>query len=187
MRPVPPSVLQKEFAAGTTEEVEGEGSLSDIYKPMVVALSGSLQLSHMHISTDLNVLVHAMPKSIAPGTIAAATAYSISRQPPRRIIIGDALPLQFSVRWYPNTLLPSGWTGMGGHLTFSTLVYCLLSALASAAICMTYFRGFELPRRLKSHGKDRLGGMERGGLGGYGIPNGYGMPNGYGYQTGKRD
>jgi hypothetical protein len=60
-------------------------------------------------------------------------------------------------------------------------VYCGLSALASAAICVTYFRGVELPRRLKSHGKDRLGGIERGGLGGYGIANGYG------YGLGKRD
>ncbi|POS81637.1 hypothetical protein EPUL_005976, partial [Erysiphe pulchra] len=49
--------------------------------------------------------------------------------------------------------------------------------LASAAICVAYFRGVELPRRLKSHGKDRLGGMERGGLGGYGL--GPGMGNGY--------
>lgn len=174
-------MLQKEFEAGTTEDTDGEGTLSDIYTPMIIALTGTLQLSHMHVSTDLNVLVHAVPRSVSAGTIAAATAYSLSRQPPTRIIIGDPLPLRFSVRWYPNTLLPSGWTGVGGHLTFSTLVYCLLSALASAAVCMTYFRSVELPRRLKSHGKDRLGGMERGGLGGYGIPNGYG------YVTGKRD
>lgn len=182
-KPLPPSVLPKEFEAGTTEEVEGEGAISDKYIPMIVALTGTLQLSHMHVSTDLNVLVHAVPKYQDPGSIAAATAYSLSRSSPTRIIIGDPLPLRFNVRWYPNTILPSGWTGVGGHLTFSTLVYCLLSALASAAVCMTYFRGFELPRRLKSHGKDRLGGVERGGLGGYGI----GVPNGYGYVTGKRD
>lgn len=163
---------------------EGQGSLSDVYTPLIVALTGTLQLSHLHVSTNLNVLVHAVPKSVSPGTIAAATAYSISREPPSRIVIGDPLPLRFSVRWYPNTALPSGWTGIGGHLTFSTFVYCLLSALASAAICVTYFRGVELPRRLRSHGKDRLGGMERGGLGAGGL-GGYGIPNGYGY--GKRD
>jgi hypothetical protein len=61
----------------------------------------------------------------------------------------------------------------------------MLSALASAAVCVTYFRGVELPRRLKSHGKDRLGGMERGGLGGYGL--GASGGNGYGYGIGKRD
>jgi hypothetical protein len=165
---------------------EGQGSLSDIYTPLIIALAGTLQLSHLHVATHLNVLVHAVPKSIAPGTIAAATAYSISREPPARVVIGDPLPLQFSVRWYPNTLLPSGWAGVGGHLTFSTLVYCCISALASAAICVAYFRGIELPRRLKSHGKDRLSGIERGGggLGGYGIA---GATSGYGYGVGKRD
>ena len=174
-------MLPKEFEEGTKDETEGQGSLSEVYTPMVVALAGTLQLSHLHVSTSMNVLVHAAPRSVAPGTIAAATAYSISRDPPTRIVIGDPLPLRFSVRWYPTTQLPSGWQGVGGHLTFSTLVYCGLSALASAAICMAYFRGVELPRRLKSHGKDRVGGMERGGMGGYGVPNGYG------YGIGKRD
>ena len=180
-KPLPPSLLVKEFEAGTTDNTDGQGSLSEVYTPMIVALTGTLQLSHLHVSTSMNVLLHAAPRSVAPGTIAAATAYSIARDPPTRIIIGDNLPLRFSVRWYPNTNLPSGWAGVGGHLTFSTVVYCVLSALASAAICVTYFRGVELPRRLKSHGKDRLGGVERGGLGGYGIANGYG------YGIGKRD
>jgi hypothetical protein len=184
-KPFPSSALKDEFEKGTTEDTDGQGSLSDIYTPMVVALAGTLQLSHLHVATSMNVLVHAAPKSVSPGTIAAATAYSISREPPTRIVIGDPLPLQFSVRWYPTTQLPSGWTGVGGHLTFSTLVYCMISALASAAICVAYFRGVELPRRLKSHGKDRLGGMERGGLGGYGLAASAG--NGYGYGVGKRD
>ena len=83
-------------------------------------------------------------------------------------------------------MLPSGWTGVGGHIYASTLVYCALSALAATAICFAYFRGVELPRRLKSHGKDRMGGgMEGGRLGGYGY--GVGSANGYGVGTGKRD
>ncbi|KAK4893603.1 hypothetical protein LTR10_002846 [Elasticomyces elasticus] len=189
-KPLPPSALKDQYEQGTKDTTEGQGALSEIYTPMIVALTGTLQLSHLHVSTSMNVLVHAAPKSVAPGTIAAATAYSISRDPPTRIVIGDALPLRFSVRWYPNTSLPSGWAGVGGHLTFSTLVYCLISAGASAAICLAYFRGIELPRRLKMHGKDRIGGMERGGsLGGYGITNGggygYGIGNGNG--IGKRD
>ncbi|KAK4548230.1 hypothetical protein LTR36_010100 [Oleoguttula mirabilis] len=186
-KPLPPSALKEEFEQGTKDDTDGQGALSAIYTPMIVALTGTLQLSHLHVSTSLNVLVHAAPKNVAPGTIAAATAYSITREPPTRIVIGDSLPLRFSVRWYPNTSLPSGWTGVGGHLTFSTVVYCLISAGASAAICLAYFRGIELPRRLKSHGKDRLGGMERGGLGGYGIANGNGSYGGYGVGVGKRD
>ncbi|KXL46907.1 hypothetical protein M433DRAFT_64946 [Acidomyces richmondensis BFW] len=180
-KPLPPSALKEEYEKGTTDNTDGQGSLSEIYTPMIVALTGTLQLSHLHVSTSLNVLVHAAPKSVAPGTIAAATAYSISRDPPTKIVIGDSLPLRFSVRWYPTTSLPSGWAGMGGHLTFSTLVYCLISAVASAAICLAYFRGVELPRRLKSHGNDRLWGIERGGYGGFGSVNGYG------YGVGKRD
>ncbi|KAM3419597.1 hypothetical protein BST61_g2936 [Cercospora zeina] len=187
-KPLAPSVLKEDFEKSTKDLTEGQGSLSDIYTPMIIALAGTLQLSHLHVATHLNVLVHAAPKSVAPGTIAAATAYSISRDPPSRIVIGDPLPLQFSVRWYPNTLLPSGWTGVGGHLTFSTVVYCFLTALATAAICVAYFRGIELPRRLKNHGRERTSGIERGGLGsglgGYGIA---GVGNGYGYGVGKRD
>lgn len=183
-KPLPPSVMKEDYEKGTKDQTDGQGSLSEIYTPMVIALSGTLQLSHLHVSNTLNVLLHAVPKSISPGTIAAATAYSISREPPSRIVIGDPLPLRFSVRWYPNTQLPSGWAGYGGHITFSTMVYCLLSALTATALCIAYYRGVVLPQRLRSHGKERLGGIERGGLGGYGISS----MNGYGpYGVGKRD
>ena len=64
----------------------------------------------------------------------------------------------------------------------STLMYCLLSAGGSAAVCLAYFRGIELPRRLRSHGKEGMAAVEGGGrLGGYGYGiggavNGYGVP-----------
>ncbi|KAJ9624762.1 hypothetical protein H2203_004712 [Taxawa tesnikishii (nom. ined.)] len=160
-RPLASSSLKPTSDEDKAEDaIEGQGSLSDDYTALIVALTGTLQLSHLHVSGHLNVLLHAAPRAIAPGTIAAATAYSISSPvtPPTRIVIGDSLPLQFSVRWYPNTQLPSGWTGVGGHIYASTLVYCLLSAGAAAAVCTAYFRGVELPRRLRSHGKDRMGG-----------------------------
>lgn len=152
---------------------------------MVVALSGVLQLSHLHVANNLNVLVHAAPKSVAPGVIDAATAYSVSAGTrSAKIVIGDSLPLRFSVRWYPSASLPSGWQGVGGHLTGTLVLYCLISAGASAAICITYFRGVELPRRLRSHGRDRVGllggdGRRLGGYGYAGAPNGVG--GGWGY------
>ncbi len=63
------------------------------------------------------------------GTIDAAAAYSISPHIKNsKITIGDSLTLQFSVRWYPGTTLPPGWSGYGGHLYKSTFLYCLLSA-----------------------------------------------------------
>ncbi len=144
---------------------------------MVFALTGTLQLSHLHVSNYLNVLVHALPKSDAPGVIDAATAYSVSHLTRNtRIVIGDPLALRLSVRWYPTTMLPSGWTGVGGHVFPSTVVYCLLSVLGSVAVCTAYFRGVELPRRLRSHGRDRtFGGAEMG------------RYNGYGYGINKRE
>lgn len=164
------------------------GSQSNLYTPLIIALAGTLQLSHLHVGTSLNLLVHAAPKSVSPGTIDAASAYSISSHTRNtKITIGDTLPLQFSVRWYPSTTLPPGWSGYGGHVYKSTFLYCLLSAGASAAICVAYFRGVELPRRLKRYAKDKMGGGGRFG-------NGYGLPvsntagySGYGYGVGKKD
>ena len=66
---------------------------------------------------------------------------------------------------------------------FSTVVYCLLSAGVGVAASLAYFRGVELPRRIRGYGRERMGG-ERG----YAFPGGggFGM-NGYGGGTGKRD
>ncbi|KAI9870880.1 MAG: hypothetical protein M1830_002184 [Pleopsidium flavum] len=154
-------------------------SVNEEYIPLVFALTGTLQLSHLHISNNLNVLLHAAPKSTDPGVIDAATAYSVSHNTRNtRIVIGDALPLRLSVRWYPTTNLPSGWTGVGGHLFLSTLFYCLLSAGAAFALSLAYFRGVEFPKRLRAHGKERVGG-ERFGYGYTATANGYGI--------GKRD
>lgn len=144
------------------DQVGVMGTENSHYIPLIVALTGVLQLSHLHVSNNLNVLLHAAPKSTAPGVIDSATAYSVSHLSRNtKVVIGDPLPLRFSVRWYPTTSLPSGWTGVGGHLFFSTVIYCLLSAGAATAICIAYFRGVELPRRLKTHGRDRAFGLQR--------------------------
>ena len=160
-----------------SHQVGALGTESTYYTPFVIALQGILQLSHLHVANNLNVLVHAAPKSIAPGVIDAATAYSVSTTTRNtKIIVGDPLQLKLGVRWYPSSTLPSGWQGVGGHITGWTMLYCVLSAGASAALCISYFRGFELPRRLRSHGHQRvglLGVSERntgnGRLGGYGY------------------
>ncbi|KAF2796652.1 hypothetical protein K505DRAFT_323112 [Melanomma pulvis-pyrius CBS 109.77] len=204
-KPLPPSVLENEFKTSDTESQEGAlGSQSTLYTPLIIALAGTLQLSHLHVGNSLNLLVHAAPKSMSPGTIDAAAAYSISPHIKNsKITIGDSLTLQFSVRWYPGTTLPPGWSGYGGHLYKSTFLYCLLSAGASAAVCVAYFRGVELPRRLRRYARDKMGagGAGRfvgGGGGGYGLPvsnggsNGWGGGSGsgyggYGYGVGKKD
>lgn len=173
-----------------------------MYTPLIVALSGTLQLSHLHVGNNLNLLVH---QGAEKGSVDAATAYSVSTHSRNtKITIGDALPLSFSVRWYPATTLPPGWSGYGGHIYTSTLLYCLLSAGASAAVCVAWFRGVDLPRRLRRYTTERMngGGGRFGGTGSggtYGLPvangrgggSGYGLGGGYGYSsggvTGKRD
>lgn len=204
-KPLPPSVVP-DFKSTDTESQEGAlGTQSILYTPLIVALAGTLQLSHLHVGNNLNLLVHAAPKSVSPGTIDAASAYSTSPHIKNsKITIGDSLTLHFSVRWYPGTTLPPGWSGYGGHLYKSTFLYCLLSAGASAAVCVAYFRGVELPRRLRRYARDKMNGA--GGSGGrfsgsagYGLPLASGNGNGnggwgggsgyggYGYGVGKKD
>ncbi|KAK4958554.1 hypothetical protein LTR28_005528 [Elasticomyces elasticus] len=118
-------------AAG--KAVEGQGALGGKgneggdWVPMVVALTGQLQLSHVHVANRLNVLLHAAPRALALGTVSAATAYSVADpdtgSSSTKIVIGDPLPLRLSVRWYPTTSLPSGWDGAGaGRLRSATLL-----------------------------------------------------------------
>ncbi len=138
-------------------------------------------MSHLHMANNLNVLLHAAPRDLAPGVIDSATAYSASPAARNvRLIIGAALPLRLSVRWYPTPALPRSWQGssLGGHVYPSTLVYCLLCIGATAAACLAYFRGVELPRKLRRYGADRVGGG--GGMGDYGGGPRGGM-GGYAY------
>ncbi|GAB1316778.1 Autophagy-related protein 27 [Madurella fahalii] len=168
-------------------KVVGEEPPEQEYIPLVFALAGSLQLSHMHISTHMNVLLHSTPKHhIQPhdsGVLDSGTAYSTSPTrkeggTTRRLIIGDPLPLSFSVRWFPTPALPKiegkvEWSGMGGHIYASTVFYCLVSFGAGVVVSAVYFFGSVLPKRLRGKG---LGGA---------TPLGYGlngMGNGWGYQ-----
>lgn len=203
-RPIPTASLPSSTGA---KEIKLDDAA--LYTPFTISLTGMLQLSHVHIANAINVVMHAAPRRTSPGTIDAATAYSVSpadasRAALTKVIIGDPLPLQFSVRWYPDTRLPPAWRGggVGGHFYFSTFVYCLISAGVSAVICIAYFRGIDLPRRLKSYGQDKLGmgsffgrrdGLPLANAGaqpkyngyGYGVSTGVG--NGWGVGTGKRD
>ncbi|KAI9828506.1 MAG: hypothetical protein M1826_006043 [Phylliscum demangeonii] len=177
-----------------------EASNEADYIPLTFAISGALQLSHLHISNHLNVVLHAtappsrsLPAGGRGAVIDSAIAYSISPgSRTTRIVIGDALPLHLSVRWYPSPRLPRGWPGGGGgHVHLSTLGYCLLSVLATAAACLAYFRGVELPRKLRRYGGERLGAGEGegggGGGGGYGGGKvGGGNWTGYGASGGRR-
>ena len=189
------------------------------YTPIQFALTGTLQSSHLHITPLLNLILHtaplgevtppksksrSKPKDTADGEIIAGTAYSVPPSDPmisnKRLIVGDPLPLRLDVRWYttrslpPSTSIPSG---LGGHVHLSTGVYCLLSIGAGIALSWAYWRGWELPRRLKGYKGDRAGAGENGYATGFG--NGYGTGsksyawpgggsgNGWTTPIGKRD
>jgi hypothetical protein len=162
-------------AAAATELAEEE---KQEYVPLVFGLSGTLQLSHLHVSTRLNILLHSAPKHHLPrhdsGVIDSGTAYSTSPlskdgAATRRLVIGDDLPLAITVRWFPTPSLPSTngrfeWNGMGGHVNASTVFYLLGGFGAGCAVCTVYFWGVVLPMRLRGRS---LGGATP--LGGYGV------------------
>ena len=155
------------------------------YTHLQFALTGTLQLSHLHINPKLNVILHTTStqgkgkaknkkNSDLEGQILAATAYSLpptSTSP--RVIIGDALPLQLSIRWYSARTLPPSTSrfsaGLGGHVHLSTVMYCLLSFGGGMAVSLAYFRGVELPKRMRRYGSEKLG-MSESGRGGYAFP-----------------
>ena len=193
-------------------ETVGERPYKPEYVPLVFALAGTLQMSHLHVATHLNVLLHSSPKHhIHPhdsGVLDSGVAYSTSPLGHKihqaggsaadesssvqaiseavRLIIGDPLPLTFSVRWFPTPSLPKTegrveWSGMGNHLGPSTVFYSLVSFIAGAIVAGAYFFGTVLPRRLKGRS---LGGATPLG---YGIGGGSsGVGNGWGIAPTKR-
>jgi hypothetical protein len=167
-------------------EVLGEKAPEREYIPLVFALAGTLQSSHMHISTHLNVLLHSTPKHHTrphdSGVLDSGIAYSTSPLShmagsyTRKLIIGDPLPLSLSVRWFPTPALPKTegkveWQGLGGHIYASTVFYCLVSFIAGLLIAGMYIMGVVLPRRLKGR---TMGGATPLGYGMNGVGNGWG-------------
>ncbi|CAJ0541541.1 Ff.00g081020.m01.CDS01 [Fusarium sp. VM40] len=168
-------------------EVVGEKLPAREYVPLVFALAGTLQLSHIHISTHMNVLLHSTPKHHShphdSGVLDSAIAYStsplhhIQGSHTRKLVIGDPLPLALSVRWFPTPALPKTegkveWQGLGGHIYASTVFYSLVSFGAGVLVAAMYTLGVVLPKRLKGRA---LGGA---------TPLGYGVNtvgNGWGY------
>ncbi|KAK8243316.1 hypothetical protein IWZ00DRAFT_513229 [Phyllosticta capitalensis] len=181
------------------------GAQSTAYTPLVIALTGTLQLSHLHVASTLNVLLHTAAAT-APSSskqidvvndkqILAAAAYSTTQRapPPSRIVIGDALPLQFRVRWYDGPSPPLGSSsssssGGGGCCSPSAvLFYCALSAGAAVAVSFAWWRGVEMPRRIGRGGVGLGLGMGMGARearleGGFGAASlGKAAYSGYGY------
>ncbi|GAO18958.1 hypothetical protein UVI_02059380 [Ustilaginoidea virens] len=147
-------------------DIVGETPPPREYIPLVFALAGTLQMSHMHISTHMNVLLHSMPKHhLRPhdsGVLDSAIAYSTSPlshmqgSQTARIIPGEPLPLTFSVRWFPTPHLPKTegkveWRGLGGRgFAPGALLHSLVSFAAGVLVAGLYTLGVVLPRRLRA-------------------------------------
>lgn len=172
----------------------------DEYVPLTFALAGTLQLSHLHLSTHLNILLHSVPKHHLQkhdsGVIDSGVAYSTSPlshvQGPaaetKKLIIGDPLPLMFSVRWFPTPRLPRengrvewnglGWGGGRWRWGFTT------GMLVGGGLMAVWAIGWEVDRRVR---------LIQKGLGGA-TPLGFGLNsdtkgpvgNGWGF-AGKQD
>ncbi|KAJ8061908.1 hypothetical protein OCU04_009696 [Sclerotinia nivalis] len=194
--------------APTVHHINSYPNYKQEYIPLTFALSGTLQLSHLHISTHLNVLLHSVPKHHLQkhdsGVIDSGVAYSTSPLShitgpaalTKKLIIGDELPLRLSVRWFPTPLLPREngmveWNGLGGHVGWVTVGYIILAFGAGATVMGAWMVGWEVPRRMKgwSGRLARAGGLS-GGVGkslGGATPLGYGIKgngNGNAYVNG---
>jgi hypothetical protein len=173
------------------------------WTPLTIALQGTLQLSHIHLHTTLNVLIHtypayspAEPFTLDRWRILAATAYSLpnlSAAAPAegaKIYRNEPLTFTFNIGWVEGTVLP----GMAGKPVLGVrdhgLGLTLFSFFALAAAAGVGAMGMLVYERRKSgRGLNGLLGGNKGGISGARtMGNGYGGYGGYGgYASGKRD
>jgi hypothetical protein len=99
-------------AAGAAAAAGWEGGG---HVPLVLAIAGALEKSHLHVRAVLNVAVHHAPSAPARGpggggVVRAAGAYSAgggrAAEEGTRAVIGDEVPLVLRVRWYAADGLP---------------------------------------------------------------------------------
>ncbi|KAK5307423.1 hypothetical protein LTR99_000394 [Exophiala xenobiotica] len=181
-------------------EVGGTGAEKDLWTPFTIALQGTLQLSHLHLHTNINVLFHMFqdpesPKVASESHLIASTAYSvpnISAPAPvegSKIVRNEPVVLTFNVGWIDGAVLP----GMVGRpvlgVTAHRVGFSLLSFFALAASAGVGAMIMLVYERRKSGRSGVYGNGLLGGNVGSGIPrtSGYGGYGGYGSSFGKRD
>ncbi|KAK5056061.1 hypothetical protein LTR84_012612 [Exophiala bonariae] len=184
--------------------VDGTGADKDQWTPFTIALQGTLQLSHLHLHTNINVLFHISPESETPGEVVqshliASTAYSLpnttSSTPSEgpKIVRNEPVVLTFNIGWVDGAVLP----GMAGRPVLGirnhSVGFSLLSFFAIAASAGVGAMAMLVYERRKSgrsgvYGNGILGGnvgngvVRSSGYGGYGGYGGYS-----GSTVGKRD
>lgn len=182
---------------------EGTGD-GNQWTPLTIALQGTLQLSHLHLHTGINVLFHTNPSSspssnsFDPPHLIASTAYSLpnttsptSPLEGSKIFRAEPLIFTFNVGWIDGAVLP----GMVGRPVIGVkdhgVGFTLLSFFALAAAAGVGAMGMLVYERRKS-GRTMnglLGGNAGANGGAMRMGNGYGSGfGGYGgYNLGKRD
>jgi hypothetical protein len=179
----------------------GAGADKDLWTPFTIALQGTLQLSHLHLHTNINALFHTSqdPESAKATSLQsyliASTAYSLpntSSSVPvegSKIVRNEPVVLTFNVGWIDGAVLP----GMVGRpvmkVTDHSVGFSLLSFFALAASAGVGAMAMLVYERRKS---GRIGNYSNGILGGN-VGNGmprtsrYGGYGGYTNNLGKKD
>lgn len=184
-------------------DVGGTGADKSLWTPFTIALQGTLQLSHLHLHTNINVLFHmsqdpgsSRASSLqSPSYLIASTAYSLpnsSSEVPvegTKIVRNEPMVLTFNVGWIDGAVLP----GMVGRpvlkVTDHSVGFSLLTFFALAASAGVGAMAMLVYERRKS---GRSGLYSNGILGGN-VGNGtargpgYGGYGGYTSTLGKRD
>jgi hypothetical protein len=183
-------------------DVGGAKSDKDLWTPFTIALQGTLQLSHLHLHTNINALFHTSPdagsgKSSSPQSsyLIASTAYSLpntsSSAPAEgaKVVRNEPLVLTFNVGWIDGAVLP----GMVGRpvmkVTDHSVGFSLLSFFALAASAGVGAMAMLVYERRKSGRSGMYGNGILGGNVGNGSArsSGYGGYGGYTSSMGKRD
>lgn len=195
---------QQELGIASTVGADTGKDNKGLWTPFTIALQGTLQLSHLHLHTNINALFHMSQdpetaKSTSAGTtgsfLIGSTAYSLpdtsSSTPTEgsKIVRNEPMVLTFNVGWIDGSVLP----GMVGRpvmkVTDHSIGFSLLSFFAIAASAGVGAMAMLVYERRKSGRSGIYGNGILGGNVGNGMArsSGYGGYGGYTSSMGKRD
>ncbi|KAL2426888.1 hypothetical protein ABEF95_002654 [Exophiala dermatitidis] len=200
---VPSYPLEEQNTSPISGATEAEKSLS--WTPFTIALQGTLQLSHLHLHTNINVLFHMSQQDPSASSstdelshLIASTAYSVpntsssSTTPVEgtKILRNEPVVLTFNVGWIDGAVLPGmvgrPVLGVRDHsVGFSLLSFFALSASAGVGAMAMLIYERRKSGRSGMYGNGILGGNV--GNGGAARSSGYGGYGGYSSIAGKRD
>jgi hypothetical protein len=175
----------------------GDAATRQTWTPLTIALQGTLQLSHLHLHTNINVLLHTSPDLLgskdSTSHLIASTAYSVPNttasapEDGAKILRNEPLTFTFNIGWIDGDVLPGMVGRPVARITDHSLGFSLLSLCALAASGGVGAIGMLVYERRKSGRSGGVNGILPN-VNGVGRSTGYGGYGGYGsYNTGKRD